>query len=65
MAEPTVRLLRGDERVALARIADPERAYNHVTFPTGIAFGPGVQLVLDAPPNSCQHHFYGYEVDAA
>ena len=60
----SVRLRRAKERVAFNRIWDPARGHSHVTFPSGIAFGPTMQIEIEAPPNASQHYFYGYEHDA-
>jgi hypothetical protein len=60
----SVRLRRAKARVAYNRIWDPLQGHNHLTFPTGIVFGPEQAIELEAPVNSCQHFFYGYEHDA-
>lgn len=59
----SVRLRRSKQRVAVNRVSDPAIAHCHMTFPTGIAFGSGAELELEAPSNACQHYFYGYEID--
>jgi hypothetical protein len=60
----SVRLRRAKERVAYNRIWDPDLAHNHLTFPHGVVFGPEMEIELEAPINSCQHFFFGYEQDA-
>lgn len=53
----------GAEGVALNRIFDPIRQFNHITFLTGIAFAAGQDIVLDDFFNSADHTLHGHEVD--
>lgn len=62
-AAVSTRMLRSGSRVALNRIFDPMRQFNHITFPTGIAFAAGQDIVLDDFFNWADHTLHGYEVD--
>lgn len=57
------RMLRSGSRVALNRIFDPIKQFNHITFPTGIAFAAGQSIELDDFFNWSDHMLHGYEVD--
>ncbi|MCY1012056.1 hypothetical protein OV079_42225 [Nannocystis pusilla] len=58
------RLRRTQDRVAFNRVSEPGHLFSHLTYPQGIAFGPGEQLVVETPINGGQHYFHGYEHDA-
>lgn len=56
-----VRLLRDQDQVAYNRIFGTSQGFSHLTYPSGVAFGPGVKIQLTAPNNACQHFIFGYE----
>lgn len=62
-ASVSTRMLRSGSRVALNRIFDPIKQFNHIIFPTGIAFAAGQTIELDDFFNWADHTLYGYELD--
>ncbi|WAS90082.1 hypothetical protein [Nannocystis punicea] len=62
-ATATARMLRSGSRVAVNRIFESLRQLHHLTFPTGIAFAAGQDIVVHNTFNWAQHTLHGYEVD--
>lgn len=59
----SARLRRGTELVAYNRMWDSVRRFSHITFPSGIAFGPGAKVMVEALIGMGEHLFFGYEHD--